>query len=419
VYRLPKTFPPDYRLFQWSTHTVESSLADAQLLPDVSQVDCHILHGPCSIPELEGVWTPSTWPKEREFEGPDTPLLLVHVTRFADATVVALNLPHAVTDQMGFGSLITAWMQLVKGEIPAEFLQLEPGALDGLKNPSRKLLRKKNAFRIVRKSERVKAVMNHVPDLILHPKEVRRLLFLPINLVESLRDRHSQTLKAKYGEETPALTSGDIITALLAKLAYLGRKTSKTVAISSAVNCRGRHPALPANKPYLHNAGSYGVLHTHSPDQVPLAELAYKHRLAVIEGLRLENIERNLAITKELCKRKQALHIVEPDELSYSCTNWCGAWRNIDFGPAVVPREDSDGCVTAPPLVLDIRFCAIFQRGIIHRLCARQMVGSGVISPLLPRGFHWWRSFSRQILSWTVVEALRELANNKTRLPFP
>ncbi|KAJ5212374.1 BCL5p [Penicillium cinerascens] len=331
AYRLPKTFPLDYRLFQWSTRTVESSLAKAQLLPDVSQGDCDILHGPCSIPELEGVWTPSTWPTEWKFEGPDMPFLLVHVTKFADATVVALNIPHSVTDQMGVGSLITAWMQVVKGETPAEFLQLEPGALDGLKNPSEELLRKKNDFRVMRKSERFKALLNHVPELILYPKE---------------------TLKAKYGEETPPLTSGDIITAILVKLAFLGRKSSRIVAISSAVNCRGRHPALPADKPYLHNAGIYSVFHMPNPDQVPLAELAYKHRLAVIEALRLENIERSLAARKEIFKPRQSHHIVEADQLSYSCTNWCGAWRNIDFAPAVVSKEDADGCVTAAPLVL-------------------------------------------------------------------
>jgi hypothetical protein len=352
AYRLPKTFPANYKLFQWSTDTIDSSLADARLLPELPQVDCDILHGPCSIPELEGVWTPPTWPKERRFEQSDTPLLLVHITRYADATVVALNLPHAVTDQMGFGSLITAWMQLVKGETPAEFLQLEPGALDGLENPSEKELRKKNTFRIMSKSERARAITSFLPDLMLNQKEVRRLLFLSIDLVEGLRDRHTQALKAKYGEETPALTSGDIITALLAKLAYLGRKTSRTVAISSAMNCRGRHPALPADKPYLHNGTCFAPLHTPNPDQVTLAELAHKHRVAVIEGLRLENIERSLAVSKEHWKRKRPHFIVEPGQLSLSCTNWCGAWRNIDFGPAVVSREDGGGCPRAAPLVL-------------------------------------------------------------------
>ncbi|KAJ5684490.1 BCL5p [Penicillium maclennaniae] len=108
AYRLPTSFPAEYQLFLWSSDIVDSTLADAQLLPKETHADCDILHGPRSIPELEGEWTPSTWPRERRFEAPDTPLLLVHITRYTDATVVALNLPHAVADQMGFGSLITA-----------------------------------------------------------------------------------------------------------------------------------------------------------------------------------------------------------------------------------------------------------------------------------------------------------------------
>ncbi|KAJ5132098.1 BCL5p [Penicillium atrosanguineum] len=314
AYRLPTSFTTDYQLFHWSSDTVDLTFADAQLLPKVMQTDCEILHGPCTIPELEGKWTPSTWPKERKFERSDTPLLLVHITRYADATVVALNLPHAVTDQMGFGCLIEAWMQLVKGETPAKFLELEP-------------------------------------DLILNSNEVRRLLFLPISLIEGLRDRHTKALKAKYGEEAPALTSGDIIIALLAKLAYLGRKTSRTVAITSAMNCRGRHPALPADKPYLHNGTCYALLHTPNPDKVSLAELAYKHRLALVEGLKVENIERSWAVSRAHWKRHLSLHIVEPGQLSYSSTNWCGAWRNLDFGPAVVSRE-GDECPNTSPLVL-------------------------------------------------------------------
>ena len=351
AYRLPTSFPADYQLFHWSSATVDSTLADAQLLPKETQAGYDILHGPRSIPELEGEWTPSTWPKERKFEGSDTPLLLVHITKYADATVVALNLPHAVSDQMGFGSLIAAWMQLVKGETPAEFLELEPGTLHGLENLSEKELRRKNTFRIMSKSERVRATSNFLPDLILNSTEVRRTLFFPISLIEGLRDRHTNALRAKYGEEAPALTSGDILTTILAKFAYLGRKTSRTVVITSTVNCRGRHPALPADKPYLHNGTCYAIMHTPNPDKVSLAELAYKHRLAVIEALKLENIQRSLALGKAHWRRNRGLHIVEPGQLSYSSTNWCGAWRDLDLGPAVVSRE-GDECPNAAPLVL-------------------------------------------------------------------
>ncbi|KAJ6018167.1 BCL5p [Penicillium sp. IBT 35674x] len=353
AYRVPDSFSADQKLFQWSKQVIDSSLAAAKVLPETPQADSDIFHGPCSIPELEQKWTPSTWPRTSRFEDPDLPLLLVHITKYIDATIVSMNLPHAVSDQMGFASLITAWTQVMKGEIPAEFLKLEPGALDGPKNLSKKELRRKGTFRITTKSERIRAVMNFLPDLILNPKEVRQTLFLPVKLVAELRDRHTQDLKSKYGDKAVALTSGDIVTSVLAKFAYLGRTTSRNVTITTVINCRGRHPALPADKPYLHNCTCYSVVHTPNPGKTSLAELAYRHRLGILEGLKPENIERSLAVTKELWKRKYKIHIVEPGDLSYSCTNWCGAWRNIDFGPAVASDKTAvNGSASAPPLVL-------------------------------------------------------------------
>ncbi|KAJ6140212.1 BCL5p [Penicillium samsonianum] len=354
AYRVPDSFSAAYNLFQWSNQIDDSSLAAAQVLPETPQADSGPFYGPCSIPELEKKWTPSTWPKERRFEKPDTPLLLVHITKYTDATVVTLNLPHAVSDQMGFASLIIAWIQVIKGETPTEFLKLQPGVLDGLKNMSKKELRKKGTLRIMSNSDKIRYIIGLLPDLILNPEETRRTLFLPVKLVEELRDRHTQTLKSEHGEDTVALTSGDIVTAILAKLAYYGRKSSKNVSLHTAVNGRGRHPALPADKPYLHNCVCHILMQGPNPHKVSLAKLAHQHRLAVLEGLKPESIERNLAVTKVLWKRKRMLQIAEPGNLSYSCSNWCGAWRNIDFGPAVVSKQgiSVNESATAPPLVL-------------------------------------------------------------------
>ncbi|KAJ5565339.1 BCL5p [Penicillium frequentans] len=195
AYRLPNSFSADQKLFQWSNQVIGSSLAAAQVLPETPQADSDIFHGPCSTPELEQKLTPSTWPRKSHFENPDLPLLLVHRTKYTDATVVSMNLPHAVSDQMGLASLITAWTQVMKGETRAEFLKLEPGEIVGPYNISKEELRRKRTFRIMTKSERIRAVMNFLPDLILNPKEVRQTLFLPVKLVDELRDRHTQDLE--------------------------------------------------------------------------------------------------------------------------------------------------------------------------------------------------------------------------------
>ncbi|POR36052.1 Alpha-1,2-mannosidase family protein [Tolypocladium paradoxum] len=353
AYHLPNTFSENHKLFQWSHETMESTLESAQLLPTKkSPPSGSAFFAPASVPDMETEWIPSDWPLERKFEKPNMPLLLVHITSYTDATILALSLPHAVTDQMGYASMVSAWLQLIDGQQPAPFLELSPGALDGPQDISREELRRKNRFRITSKAETLAALMGFIPDLIMNPTEVRRTLFLPATLVDDLRKRHNESLKAEYGEDRPTITNGDIIAGILSKFAYLARRSAKTVTLISAINGRGRHPALPAGRAYLHNCITFAI--TRMPSNTSLSQLAYAHRLAVREGAKLENIERDLAVTRELCRTRSIPYFGEPFELSYSVSNWCGAWRQIDFGPAVakVGRAAADAKpATAVPLI--------------------------------------------------------------------
>jgi hypothetical protein len=350
-YCLPNSFPPAYSLFEWTSRTVDSSLEDTNLLPRGPQSDSALSFAPSNIPQMEKEWTPSSWPVERKYEQPNAPLLFVHITKYTNSTVVALNIPHCVSDQLGFASLISAWMSVLKGEAPPEFLELPLDALDGPKL-SQKELRKKGTYRILSGREQATKFIPYISEFARFTKEIRRTLFFPTEVVDNLRQLCMDKLKARYGEQAATLSNADVITAILAKFAFLDRNPSKMVTLSTSLNMRGRHPALPADKPYLHNALSFAVARLPIA-KTSLAEVAYQNRLAVNEELQLKNIERSLAITKELYKRKYPLHIVEPSDLSYAITNWCGAWRDIDFGPAVVKTGNltADANVGAVPLV--------------------------------------------------------------------
>ncbi|PNY27768.1 Alpha-1,2-mannosidase family protein [Tolypocladium capitatum] len=353
-YHLPEAFPDDYALFQWSTKAVASTLEATRLLPrsTPTQPARAACFAPCSVPELEAQWIPSDWPLERRLERPDTPLLLVHITSYTDATVLALSLPHAVADQMGYASVIRAWLQLVAGQEPAPFLELRPGALDGPADISLKELRRRRTFRVTNKAERTASLMGLLPGLVANPREARRILFLPETLVRDLRARHEESLEAEHGEDAAALTNGDVVAATLAKLAHLGRKSPKMVTLISAINGRGRHPALPADRPYLHNCVVFAVARMPIGRDTPLSELAYRHRLSVRRGLEVGSIERDLAVTREMCRRRYVAHVCEPFELSYALTNWCAAWRGIDFAPAVAESGTAAGGDAPAPLVL-------------------------------------------------------------------
>jgi hypothetical protein len=57
-------------------------------------------------------------------------------------------------------------------------------------------------------------VLEVIPDLILRLKEVNHSLFVPVPVVESLKEHHTKALKEKYGTG-PGLTNGDILTGVL------------------------------------------------------------------------------------------------------------------------------------------------------------------------------------------------------------
>jgi Transferase family len=217
-YHVPETIPEDYTLFEWSAATVRSDISASLGSLSTAKSDGPIILGP-QIPDLERQWTPSDWPVTRRQERPDCPLLLVHVTHYSkDATVIAMNLPHAVGDMMGYASLVRAWLQVAAGEEPMPFLELEPNRLDGPQDLPPADLRKKGQYRLMSKKERIQLISGFVPELMAHPKEARHTIFFPFFTIEGLRKRCNESLKAKHGLETPLLSNADILSSLLVKV---------------------------------------------------------------------------------------------------------------------------------------------------------------------------------------------------------
>ncbi|KAF4936453.1 hypothetical protein CGCF245_v006600 [Colletotrichum fructicola] len=86
-----------------------------------------------------------------------------------------------------------------------------------------------------------------------------------------------------------------------------------------------------ADQPYLHNAVMYSTAHFSISRDTSVCDIAYHNRLAVIEALKPENIDRAFAVTREIALRGYTIHVCEPGELSFTITNWTAAWHGIDF----------------------------------------------------------------------------------------
>ncbi|CAG9950929.1 unnamed protein product [Clonostachys rosea f. rosea IK726] len=333
-YHIPEPFQDNHKLFEWTSRSILTTLDEANLLPSSMAEDSLVSFSKPSIPEIEQHWRPADWPLERRHDKPDTPLLLVHLTSYADATILSTNLPHAVADQMGYASIIKAWLQITRGETPRPFLELKDNTLFSTEGFSAEDLYGKGRYHTWDNSERRKAILHMIPELILYPKEVRQVLRLSVSGVERLRGQWDEKTKQKYGVDSLPLTNGSVISALVIKLGHYHRKTPKPLTHTYSVNLRGRHPALPSDIPYLHNALTYAYARVQAGRDVPAFELAHSYRTALSRAQSEEDMARSMAASAEHERCDLDTIHCDPGTFPAAMTNWTSAWRGIDFSSA-------------------------------------------------------------------------------------
>ena len=228
-YHLPHTFDEKYILFHWTSKQHDRSI-DNIGLPRATPPE----KGATLLPSLEAVedWlSPSGWPLERTLDPPDAPLLYVHFSLFDDGSCITINSPHVVGDQFGLSNIMKAWLGVAKGEAPPPMVGVKDDYL-AIGKPyadyrPEEVVRKGRA-RIRRKGEYPLVVLAFIPDMVLHRKEETYTLFLPLPLIQSLRQRHSKALTEKYGSD-PGISDNDIITPILLKVNTPKKQTLEIV----------------------------------------------------------------------------------------------------------------------------------------------------------------------------------------------
>ncbi|KLU82211.1 hypothetical protein MAPG_01286 [Magnaporthiopsis poae ATCC 64411] len=131
--------------------------------------------------------------------------------------------------------------------------------------------------------------------------------------------------------------------------------SSRPVSLGVVVNLRGRIPELPrggASSSYVHNAIAYGFtrlgkVHRSSS----LAEMAYRHRLAVMHMAEREAIETALGVIDHSFNHGNKPPMIgDPGDRPYIVSNWTAAWKDIDFSAAsAVPEKTYEKKIKASP----------------------------------------------------------------------
>jgi hypothetical protein len=218
-YHLPRTFDEKYALFNWSSQEYNYSIDKIESFPKPTQPE----KGVAMLPPLslvEDWFKPSDWPLDRSSEPAGVPMLYVHMSLFADASVVSLSCPHILTDQFGKANIMRAWLGLIRGEIPPPMVGANVDILANGKSYNEyraEEVVRTGRIKVRRWGEYPLVIMGYIPELIRDRKEDEYTVFLPLPLVESLRKRHSEALAARYGAD-PGISNGDIITGILLKV---------------------------------------------------------------------------------------------------------------------------------------------------------------------------------------------------------
>jgi hypothetical protein len=223
-YHLPQTFEDGYVLFKWTSEAkddpIETAIPSLKCQPPTDTIGFYP-----AIQETEVSIGPAHWPVSRSEDDPDEPALLVHVSVYADATVVCMNILHAVADQLGLANIVKAWLGLVQGKTPPplvghnedvvphdkEFVDYKGGEMH-----------RKGKLRVKGVLDKYLIALGFIPEFIFHPKETVLTTFLPAPLVHAIREKASKALSQEHGAD-PGISSGDVIAAILLKVRRLAR----------------------------------------------------------------------------------------------------------------------------------------------------------------------------------------------------
>jgi hypothetical protein len=121
-----------------------------------------------------------------------------------------------------------------------------------------------------------------------------------------------------------------------------------SIAHCTFLVARGRIPQLEkGHDGFIHNSLQFSTCRFRFYPTLPLSEIVYLNRKAIIQAIDPKDIEITMEVTREMVRRGQPVHACEPLEQSFFVTSWSGAWRELDFSPAV---KHGEGQASLPKL---------------------------------------------------------------------
>ncbi|KAF7922008.1 uncharacterized protein EAE98_008219 [Botrytis deweyae] len=275
----------------------------------------------------------------------DQPMLSLHVTSFADATLVGLTFPHSLTDAMGTSEFLKAWSNVVAGK--SSFVKpLQGTQVDVLGNIGTSLDKKASQGEFALEGQQTRGfsllsfIARYMWDATTRRSIRTRHIYLPAKYMSYLRQDVEEELKRQNGGVVPFVSDGDLITAWGARMVMSSSPWKNCSAvICNVFDLRGRlKDTFARGGTYLQNLilPATTVLSKEEAATATTAQIALGLRKAIVEQTDDVQARRLMRIARRWFSSMGTMPLFAKwDSRVVACTNWSKAkfLDAADFGP--------------------------------------------------------------------------------------
>lgn len=297
----------------------------------------------------------------------DQPLLTLHITSFANATLVAITLPHSLTDATGASDLLRAWASIVSGN-PSLVKPLQgtyEDVLQDIGTPDDLKDSKDDEFVLEKQQLRgvalVVFIVRYLWDIMFRRTIETEHIYLPAEFLRALRKDAEAELSTCGSSNIPFVSDNDLILAWGTRMILSSSSAWDrcSAVICNAFEMRGRLDRLgfyssttvtQAASPYVQNLVLVAttVLPSDKAATAAIAHIAQLIRKAIIEQTTDVQCRQLMRLTRAWLASLGTLPLFAKwDSRVIACSSWTRArfLNAADFSWVGGGREGAAGSI--------------------------------------------------------------------------
>ena len=307
---------------------------------------------------------------------------------------------------MGLASLFKAWAAVLReqeDEVPA-FHGFDKDPLSPLSEttPAEKYVL---SSRVLKGLRFLFFVLCYLFELVWYRKDTERVIFVPGQYLQHLRDKALQELASESNkEDKPFISEGDILFSWWSRtmVSVLEPAPERTILLMNVFDTRPTlaEDLIPPNSAFLGNAvfSAFTILSARQVLEGPLSFVASKLRHSLEQQRTREQIQAFSAFQKRWFEKTGHMPIFgDPGMLLIVCSNWHkGRFFEVDFSAAAI----------APGVPLTQRSNKLGRPSYINVTGHNRGMSTRNMGPVVGKDAagNWWLAWTMRTDAWPAVE---------------